>query len=280
MESKDGMKFITTRAYERAEIFLKELGFSNTLMRKSFREGRIKRGERSIYRSTPLAKGDEVTADFFEEETRIKKEPLAQKIIYEDGDLLVLDKGIIPSMPCRMYPEHTLANEIAGHFDRIGLKRKVRMLGRLDKETTGVLIACKNPLAYQRLLEGHTRAKRYLAVVKGKVLEGGTLNLPIGPGDDSLVRVVREDGQSAITHYRPLKEAAGNTLVELRLETGRCHQIRCHMASIGHPVVGDELYGGGEGAMKLHVHKIQITHPRTGREMVLEAAPARGFFPK
>ena len=171
-------------------------------------------------------------------------------------------------MPCRMYPDHALASEIAGYFTSIDLKRKVRMLGRLDKETTGLVIAAKNPYAYGQLAKDHTKNKRYLALVKGEVKEGGVIDAPIGVGEASLVRIVRPDGQEALTRYRPL--VAGEvSLLELQLETGRTHQIRCHMASIGHPVLGDELYGGGEGQVHLHVCELSFVHPRTKEFMSL-----------
>ncbi|MDD7363242.1 MAG: RluA family pseudouridine synthase [Peptoniphilus sp.] len=270
------MKFHTRRPYSRAEAFLRSCGFSNTLMKRLFRAGCITCGGIPLHKSTPLDPFEEVAVDFLDEENRLKKEPLRQEIIYEDDDLLVLNKGVIPSMPCRMYPEHTLANEIAGHFASIGLARKVRMLGRLDRETTGLLVACKNPYAHQKLLAEHTQNKRYLAIVRGRLEEAGTIDRAMGTGEESLVRVVREDGQAAVTHYRPLK-VAENTLVELKLETGRCHQIRCHMASIGHPIAGDALYGGGEGALKLHVHKMYLTHPRTEETLCLKAPVAESF---
>ena len=98
-----------------------------------------------------------------------------------------------------MYPEGTLANEIADYFETIALKRKVRMLGRLDKETTGVLIVCKNPYAYLKLVDHHTESKTYVALVRGTVAEGGIVDAPMGPGERSLVRIVREDGQEAVT---------------------------------------------------------------------------------
>lgn len=277
MESKDRLKFKIDKDFKRADGFLKRAGFSHTLMKRSFRGGCVKREGEILFRTSPLKAGDRVIVEFEEESTDLSPSLFRQKILYEDEDLLVIEKGVIPSMPCKMYPEGTLANEIAGYFETVGLKRKVRMLGRLDKETTGVLIVCKNPYAYLKLVDGHTESKTYVALVRGEVAERGTVDAPMGPGERSLVRVVREDGQEAITHYAPLK-AGENSLIRLTLETGRCHQIRCHMAHIGHPIVGDELYGGGAGKVHLHVESVKIIHPRNGKEMVFRSEVPKSFY--
>ena len=268
MKSTEAMKFITQAPVKRADTFLRSVGFSNGHLRRAFLAGLVRRRGEVIFKSTSLDAGDEIAVTFKDEATDLVPAPFRQKIVYEDEDLLVIDKGVIPSMPCRMYPDHTLANEIAGYFLSIDLKRKVRMLGRLDKETTGLVIAAKNPYAYGQLAKDHTKNKRYLALVKGEVKEGGVIDAPIGVGEASLVRIGRPDGQEALTRYRPL--VAGEvSLLELQLETGRTHQIRCHMASIGHPVLGDELYGGGEGQVHLHVCELSFVHPRTKEFMSL-----------
>lgn len=268
MKSTEAMKFITQAPVKRADTFLRSVGFSNGHLRRAFLAGLVRREGEVIFKSTPLDAKDVIVVSFADEATDLVPAPFRQKIIYEDEDLLVIDKGVIPSMPCRMYPDHTLANEIAGYFLSMGLKRKVRMLGRLDKETTGLVMVAKNPYAYGKLAKGHTKNKRYLALVKGEVKEGGIIDASIGCGEASLVRIVRPDGQEALTRYRPL--VAGEvSLLELQLETGRTHQIRCHMAHIGHPVLGDELYGGGEGQVHLHVSELSFVHPRTKKFMTL-----------
>lgn len=267
MKSTDTMKFMTERKYARADSFLKSLGFSHTHVRRAFLGGLVTAKGEVIFKSTPLEARAAVAVAFADEESNLAPAPMKQKICYEDEDLLVIDKGVIPAMPCKMYPDHTLANEVWGYFQSKGILRKVRMLGRLDKETTGLLVVAKNPYAYGVLEKDHTKNKTYLALVKGEVKEAGTVNAPIGAGERSLVRVVRDDGQSAVTHYKPL-QTGEVSLLEIKLDTGRTHQIRCHMAHVGHPVLGDELYGGGCGGVHLHVHKISITHPRTKAPMV------------
>ena len=242
MKSTDSMKFITERNYARADRFLKSLGFSHTHIRRAFLAHLVTAKGEVIFKSTPLEAHAAVAVAFADEETNLAPAPMKQKICYEDEDLLVIDKGVIPAMPCKMYPDHTLANEVWGYFQSKGIRRKVRMLGRLDKETD-------------------------LALVKGKVKGAGTVDAPIGVGENSLVRVVRDDGQSAVTHYKPL-HTGKVSLLEIKLDTGRTHQIRCHMAHLGHPVLGDELYGGGCGSVHLHVHRISIIHPRTNVPMI------------
>lgn len=269
MKSTD-IKFTTERNYARADSFLKSVGFSHTHRRRAFLAGLVTVNGREIVKSTPLAQKETVVVAFADEETNLAPAPMKQKICYEDEDILVIDKGVIPAMPCKMYPDHTLANELCGYFQSKGLKRKVRMLGRLDKETTGLLVVAKNPYAYGVLEKDRTKNKSYLALVNGEVAASGTVDAPIGIGDESLVRVVRDDGQAAITHFRPLR-AGEVSLLEIQLDTGRTHQIRCHMAYIGHPIVGDELYGGGRGGVHLHVHKISLIHPRTKAPMVFES---------
>ena len=267
MKSTDTMKFVTEKNYARADSFLKSLGFSHGHIRRAFLAGLVTAKGEVIFKSTPLEAYAAVAVAFADEESNLAPAPMKQKICYEDEDLLVIDKGVIPAMPCKMYPDHTLANEVWGYFQSKGIRRKVRMLGRLDRETTGLLVVAKNPYAYGVLEKDHTKNKTYLALVKGVVKEAGTVNAPIGVGERSLVRVVRDDGQSAVTHYKPL-QTGEVSLLEIKLDTGRTHQIRCHMAHVGHPVLGDELYGGGCGGVHLHVHKISIVHPRTKAPMI------------
>lgn len=267
MKSTDTMKFITERKYARADSFLKSMGFSHSHLRRAFLAGLVTVRDEVIFKSTPLEAEETVAVAFADEKNNLTPAPMKQKICYEDEDILVIDKGVVPSMPCKMYPDHTLANELCGYFQSKGIRRKVRMLGRLDKETTGLLVLAKNPYAYGVLEKDHTKNKTYLALVKGEVKEAGTVNAPIGVGERSLVRVVRDDGQEAVTHFMPL-ETGEVSLLEIKIDTGRTHQIRCHMAHLGHPIRGDALYGGGRGGVHLHVHEIFLIHPRTKAPMV------------
>jgi 23S rRNA pseudouridine1911/1915/1917 synthase len=204
------------------------------------------------------------------------------RIVHEDDELLVLDKpsGVLVH-PTR--PEHreTLAHGIAAHFERSGVRTKVRPVHRLDRDTTGLWLVAKTAFAHQRLdrqlREGGIR-REYLAIVEG-VMEGeeGTIDLPIGraPGSSHL-RAVRPDGNPARTRYEVAERLNGATLLRLRLETGRTHQIRVHLAHSGHPVVGDRQYGARPSPeaisrYALHSWRLEFRHPVLDEPIVLEA---------
>lgn len=277
MKSDDSINFTATKDYTRCDALCKRAGLSRGLMKRAFRSGRITRAGEPIKNFQPVKAGETIALAFADEETNTVPSPFRQRVLYEDADLLAVEKGVIPTMPCAQYPTGTLANEICGYFRTRGIRRKVRMLGRLDKETTGILVVAKNPYAYGKLASQHTESKRYIALCRGRIEKAGTIDAPIGPGDASLVREVRADGQRAMTRYRPVRRG-DNTLVEIALETGRCHQIRCHMAHLGHPVVGDDLYGGGAGPMRLHVYTMAFLHPRDGRRIQLFSKIPQYFF--
>ncbi|MDO5036739.1 MAG: RluA family pseudouridine synthase [Tissierellia bacterium] len=250
---------------------LKKEGLSGTQIRRALAQGRLKKGGRPLKKGEVLGPGDQVQLIFEEEDLPVAVDPFDQKIIYEDQDLLVLNKAAgLASMPCAMYPRGTLAGQVAGYFKERGLKRKVRLVGRLDKETTGLVAVAKNPYIHNLLDRSHTRKKTYLALVQGALDRDYDLDLPIGPGEDSLVRRVVPGGQEAITHIRPLLVGEAFSLVKIYLETGRTHQIRAHLTHLGHPLLGDDLYGGSKekiSRVALHVASLSLYQPRLGRDL-------------
>lgn len=250
----------------RCRKFLEREGLSRKLIVSSFNENRIFINDKLATRGVILKTGDIVYLTFANESINIPPAPLRQEILYEDMDLLVVNKGRhVPIMPCKMYPNKTFANEVAGYFQSIGLHRKIRLVGRLDIHTTGVMMVAKNPYVLGQLNHQHTKNKVYYALVAGKIEKPMTIDAPIIMPTYTMVRTVGEGGLRAITHIEPVSYAQDTSLIRIKLETGRTHQIRTHLQYIGHPLLGDELYGGPIDQYQvpmLHVYKLSIFHPR------------------
>lgn len=201
----------------------------------------------------------------------------ALDIVYEDEDIIVLNKD--PGVSVHPGPGHyndTLGNYLVDYYDKTGQLADFHPVHRLDRGTSGLLVAAKHPHAQERLKEQlHTPQfqRVYLAVCEGVPQpEQGVVDAPLGAEDGSLMKQqVRPDGKSAITHYRVLSTGANRSLLRLELETGRTHQIRVHMAYIGHPLVGDFLYGTEDHSLiartALHSHSLRFCHPVTGQKL-------------
>lgn len=258
--------------------FLKERGYSRhalTLLKQT--EGGILCNGKEVYLSQPLRKGDRMDL-FLKEEVPEEIEPveLPFGIVYEDDDLMVVDKPAdMPVHPSMKNHDNTLANAAAWYGRTKGDSFVYRCVNRLDRDTTGLLILAKHILSATGLY-GQMRAREirrtYLAIVKGMIREEGTIDLPVGRKEDSAIErmIDLEHGERAVTHYRPVRQGKDWTLIECRLETGRTHQIRVHMSSFGHPLIGDFLYGSREEQMPrqaLHSWKLSFVHPIMGRPM-------------
>ena len=202
-------------------------------------------------------------------------------ILYEDGDMVVLNKA--PGVSVHPGPGHfddTLGNFLLWHYDQEGETADFHPVHRLDRGTSGLLAAAKHPHAQEVLKNQlHTNAFRrtYLAVCEGvPQMPAGTIEAPLGPKPGSLMeQMVRPDGKFARTRYRVLGSYEGRALVELELDTGRTHQIRVHMAYLGHPLTGDFLYGQEDRALigrpALHSHRLELCHPVTGERLTFTA---------
>ena len=212
-----------------------------------------------------------VNLDFNEESENIIPTPIPLNIIYEDEALLILDKPAgIAVHPSISHYTDSLANGVKYYFDTIGLKRKIRPVNRLDLNTSGLIVFAKNEYVQECLIQQmqtNELKKEYLAIVHG-IFENvqGTINLPIARKENSIIeRCISENGQEAITHYEVLKTSNDLSLVHCILQTGRTHQIRAHMSAIGHPLVGDTLYGPNFSdsitRQALHSYKISFIHP-------------------
>ncbi len=210
-------------------------------------------------------------------------------IVYEDDDVIVVNKpqGMVVH-PAPGHPDHTLVNALLYHSPLSTINGTFRpgIVHRIDKDTSGLLMVAKNDLAHQSLAEqlrNKTNKREYLALVYGQIKEDeGTIDAPLGRNpQDRKKQAVVKGGRHAVTHFKVIKRYDNFTLVKCILETGRTHQIRIHMKYIGHPLVGDPLYGPrkviGKNGQFLHAALLGFKHPRTGEEMVFEAPLPENF---
>lgn len=216
--------------------------------------------------------GDFITVnlDFEEESENIIPSQMKLNIIFEDDALLVLNKHAgIAVHPSILHYENSLSNGVKFYFDSIGLKRKIRPVNRLDLNTSGLIVFAKNEYVQECLIQQmitHVFKKEYIAIVQGHFEQkSGTIDLPIARKEKSIIeRCVSPDGQEAITDYCVLKEFENYSVVKCSLKTGRTHQIRVHMSAVGHPLLGDTLYGVSSSLINrqaLHSYKLCFVHP-------------------
>jgi 23S rRNA pseudouridine1911/1915/1917 synthase len=207
-------------------------------------------------------------------------QPLPLSIVYEDDYLLVVNKPpFMSTIPSREHPTGTLANALLYYYDQQQLPTTIHVVTRLDRDTSGLLLVAKHRHVHHLLSELQKRGqikRRYEAVCHGQLSqEKGTIDAPIGRKSDSIIeREVREDGQRAVTHFQVIKRMQHYTHVSLQLETGRTHQIRVHMSHIGHPLVGDELYGGSREKLSrqaLHSKELSFFHPFVQKEYCFQS---------
>lgn len=215
----------------------------------------------------------EIFIDFEEESENIIPTQMSLDIIYEDEYYIVINKPSgIAIHPSILHYTDSLANGIKFYFEQKNIKKKIRPINRLDKDTSGIVIFAKNEYIQELLvreMKKNVFSKEYIAVCEGIFKnETGTINLPIGRKENSIIeRCVRSDGDIAITHYKVLKTLKDVSIVYVTLETGRTHQIRVHMSNIGHPILGDTLYGNPSPIINrqaLHAYKVRFIHPITG----------------
>ena len=219
----------------------------------------------------PVRSGDVILLHLPEACEHTPNPALHVPVVYESAQILVCDKPAgMPVHPSMLHRDDTLANWFAANYPECGF----HLVNRLDRNTSGLCLIAKTVYAAHCLRGG--AEKRYYALVKPGLHGSGTVDAPIAREQESVItRCVRADGKPAVTHYRVLLEAPDCTLLELTLETGRTHQIRVHMASIGHPLLGDGVYGapspekGLEGQC-LYARELKFIHPRTGEHVHLK----------
>ena len=270
-----------------AEVF--DASYSRSFYKKLIDDGKITVNGKVITKAgTKLCKGDVVEADIPEpkEDDSFVAQDIPLDIVYEDSDLLVINKpqGMVVH-PAAGHSEGTLVNALLAHCkdelsDINGVLRP-GIVHRIDKDTSGLMLACKNNFTHLKLadmLSRHEIVREYRALVYGTVKEDrGMIDAPIGRSDtDRRKMAVIKDGKPAVTHFEVVERLGEISDIKLILETGRTHQIRVHMAYIGHPVVGDPVYASrrknyGLSGQALHSKAITFVHPRTGETMHFES---------
>ena len=288
------LEITENQAGERIDRFLADSqDLTRSFLQKILKEGEVIVNGKSVKANYKLRKGDRIEFDIPEAvEPDIVAEDIPLSILYEDADVLVVDKpkGMVVH-PAAGHYSRTLVNAVMYHCkgELSGINGVLRpgIVHRIDRDTTGSIIICKNDMAHNeiaRQLKEHSINRRYRAIVTGVLKdEEGTIEGAIGRDKkDRKKMAITADGKPAVTHYRVLQRFKHYTYVECVLETGRTHQIRVHMASIGHPLLGDEVYGRRSDKYKcegqcLHAMTLGFHHPRTG-EYIEVNAPLPPYF--
>lgn len=259
-------------------ILKNELHISNRLLFKLINNKLVYKNDNLCDTRDIAQLGDiiKINLNYEEDNSNIIPTKMDLNIIYEDDSLLILNKPKgIAVHPSILHFEDTLSNGVKYYFDKIGLLKKIRPVNRLDLNTSGLIIFAKNEYIQEYLIKqmsNNTFKKEYLAIVNG-YLENktGTINKSIARKEGSIIeRCISENGKIAITHYEVLEEFNNFSVVKCILETGRTHQIRVHFASIGHPLLGDELYGEKSDFLCGHslvCNKLSFIHPITNEQL-------------
>jgi RluA family pseudouridine synthase len=256
------------------QILKEDLSFSNRLISKIKNNVLLNDKNAKTYDTAQV--GDIVKVDIGFEETSdniVPNNDIEIKVLYEDEWMLIVDKPpFMPVHPSINHYEDSLSNGVEAYFVKNGINKKIRPVNRLDKNTTGIVIFAKSEHIQENLTDYE---KYYLAIVDGQTDEFGIIDKPIARKLPSIIeRTVRDDGDQAITRYKTLEFKNNMSLVECKLETGRTHQIRVHMASIGHFIIGDDLYGESSTLINrqaLHAYKIKFVHPVSRKEIIIES---------
>ncbi len=210
----------------------------------------------------------------------LKPQKMALTIHYEDTDLLVVEKpALVATIPSHDHPDHTLANAVLNYYQEQEIAATFHAVNRLDRGTSGLLMIAKHRYAHDLLSKAQQQGelkRYYTALVTGVSTLEGLINAPIGRKASSIIeREVRADGKPALTYYRRLASNGKESLLQLELQTGRTHQIRVHLQSIGLPLLGDGLYGGDQQFFThqaLHCYQLAFTQPLTGERYVIKSA--------
>ena len=280
------LKITSNESNQRLDKVLSSLleNFSRSRIALLIDEGHVTVNEKEAKASLKVKEGDEIVVFIPEaKEAKIEKEDIPLDIVYEDHDILIINKpqGMVVH-PAFGHNEHTLVNAILNHCDDLsGINGEKRpgIVHRIDKDTSGLICVAKNDVAHNFLaeqLKDHTMARTYMALVRGVIAENsGEINLPIGRDTNNRQKmaVSRTNSKEAVTYFKVLQRFNEHTLVECHLKTGRTHQIRVHFSYIGYPVEGDPLYCGRkydklyQGGQLLVATELKLIQPKTKKEM-------------
>ena len=283
------LSIIAEESGERIDALLAHMvdGMSRSAAQRLIEQGAVLLDGRPVQKNTRCDAGTQITVVLPEaQDIPLRPQNLPLDVIYEDDDLIVVNKprGMVVH-PAPGHPDGTLVNALLWHcgdsLSGVGGERRPGIVHRIDKDTSGLLIVAKNDFAHQILssqLADRSLSRVYEAVVRGRLRDdSGTIDRPIGrhPTDRKRMAVTERNSRPAVTHWEVLARYSSYTHVRCRLETGRTHQIRVHMASIGHPLLGDGVYGapspekGLEGQC-LYARELKFIHPRTGEHVHLK----------
>ena len=269
--------------------------YSRVAIQRLIDEGKILVNGAKIKASYKIQIGDKITIENEEpKESKLKPQDIPIEIIYEDEDIIVVNKpkGMVVH-PANGNPDGTLVNSLMAickdSLSGIGGEIRPGIVHRIDKDTSGILVVAKNDKSHINLSEqikNHQTEKKYIALVRGVIKENeATINMPIGRSTkDRKKMAVNKNGKKAITHFKVIERFYEDacTLLEVKIETGRTHQIRVHLSQIGYPIIGDEVYSNGKNKWNiqgqcLHAKSLKFKHPTTGKEMFLEAELPKYF---
>ena len=261
-------------------------GFSRSAVQRLLESGAVLLGDRAVKKNYLCTAGDSFCVTLPElAEGELVPQDIPLDVVYEDGDVIVVNKprGLVVH-PAPGHPDGTLVNALLYHcgdtLSGVGGEKRPGIVHRIDKDTSGLIIAAKNDAAHLALsaqLSDHSLCREYEAVVRGRLREdAGTVDAPIGrhPTDRKRMAVTQKASRNAVTHWEVIARYGGYTHIRCRLETGRTHQIRVHMAYRGHPILGDMVYGHkkpelGQSSQCLHAKELRFVHPRTGEPVTV-----------
>ena len=292
------LNFTNDKTGERIDALLPHIfpELTRSAVQKLIEDGAVTVNGAAVRKNYRSAAGDIISISLPDpEETELTAQNIPLDVVYEDADVIVINKprGMVVH-PAPGHPDGTLVNALLWHcgdsLSGIGGEKRPGIVHRIDMDTSGLIIAAKNDFAHQGLsaqLSDHSMFRIYECIVYGKMREdSGTVDAPIGrhPVDRKRMCIDTKSGRPAVTHWEMIARYNGYTHLRCRLETGRTHQIRVHMESIGHPIVGDLVYGKkgpckGLSGQCLHARELEFTHPRSGERIHL-VCPLPDYFEK